>query len=123
MPRLSAHLVALLLLAAMAAAAAAGERGFFGLSLEVELAGSPSNPTLREVKVVKVLTDSPAASAGIQRGDLIVEVEGRQVAAAKALELQALMRRDVGQALRMRIQRGDAAPFAVTLIATVGRPE
>jgi C-terminal processing protease CtpA/Prc len=113
--------IGLLLLAGFAGALA-GERGFFGLSLAVELEVSTANPTLREVKVVKVLTASPAAEAGIQRGDLIVEVEGRPIAGASAVEMQA-MQRDVGQPLRLSVQRGKAAPFPVTLIAVVARPE
>ena len=115
--------IGLLLLAGFASGAFAGERGFVGLSLAVELEVSTANPTLREVKVVKVLTASPAAEAGIQRGDLIVEVEGHPIAGASALELQAMMQRDVGQPLRLSIQRGKAAPFPVTLIAVVGRAE
>jgi len=121
--RRRAVVAGLLLLAGCASAAIAGERGFFGLSLAVELDGSTTSPTLREVKVVKVLTASPAAEAGIQRGDLIVEVEGRQVTGASALELQALMQRDVGQPLRLTIQRGKAAPIGVTMTAVVARPE
>jgi S1-C subfamily serine protease len=120
-PMRVARLFAALLV--LVATAGAAERGFFGLSLAIELDGSAVNPTLREVKVVKVLTASPAANGGIQRGDLIIEVEGHPVMGARALELQGLMQRQVGQALRLRIQRGSAEPFPVTLIAVVGRPE
>jgi C-terminal processing protease CtpA/Prc len=115
--------LALVLLLAVALGAIAGGRGFFGFSLAVELDGSATNPLLRKVKVVKVLTASPAANAGIQRGDVIVEVEGRAVAGGKALELQSLMRREVGPPLRLRVQRGSAEPFSVTLVADVARPE
>jgi C-terminal processing protease CtpA/Prc len=101
----------------------AGEKGFFGLSLAVELDGTPAAPTLREVKVVKVLTASPAANAGIQRGDLIVEVEGQPVKGGNAYEFEKRMKREVGEPLRLRLQRGGAEPYAVTLVAVVGRPE
>jgi len=123
MLRLPVVVFAALLLLGTACGALAGERGFFGLSLAVELDGPATSPILRELKVVKVLTASPAANAGIQRGDLIVEVEGRPVAGAKAFDLQPLMQREVGQPLRLRVQRGTAEPFSVTLIAVVGRPE
>jgi C-terminal processing protease CtpA/Prc len=112
-----------LLLLAISPAARASEKGFFGLSLSLELDGSETKPTLREVKIVKVLNASPAANAGLQRGDLIVAVEGRNVAGANALELQGLMQREIGQPLRLLIQRGSAEPFVVTLIAVVARPE
>ena len=123
--RLLSIVMVLLLLAAPLCASTA-EKGFFGLSLSIELDGSANgsaNPTLREVKIVKVLTASPAANAGLQRGDLIVEVEGRKVVGANAQELQGLMQREIGQPLRLLIQRGGAEPFPVTLIAVVGRPE
>jgi C-terminal processing protease CtpA/Prc len=120
--RLRRMIAALLLLGAPLAWVVAAEKGFFGLSLEVALDGAVY-PTLREVKVVKVLTASPAANAGLQRGDLIVEVEGHPVAGAKASELQALIQREVGQPLRLRVQRGNMEPFTVTLIAVVARPE
>jgi putative serine protease PepD len=120
--RLLSIVIAFVLLAAPPGASTA-EKGFFGLSLSVELDGSQTNPTLREVKIVKVLTASPAANAGLQRGDLIVAVEGRKVVGANAQELQGLMQRDIGQPLRLLIQRGNAEPFPVTLIAVVGRPE
>ena len=116
------RVVSLLLIATLGCVALAGERGSFGLTLDIDLDGV-IDPRLREVKVVNVLTASPAANGGIQRGDRIVEVEGHQIAGAKALELQGLMQREVGQPLRLRVQRGDAEPFSVTLIAVVRRPE
>jgi C-terminal processing protease CtpA/Prc len=120
--RLCGALCALLLLGVLAPAGA-GEKGFLGLSLEVELEGTLASPLLREAKVVKVLSASPAANAGIQRGDRIVEVEGRAVAGANAYELQKLMQREVGEPLRMRLARGSAEPFDVTLIPGVARPQ
>ena len=120
--RLCRALCALLLLGVLAPAGA-GEKGFLGLSLEVELEGTLASPLLREAKVVKVLSASPAANAGIQRGDRIVEVEGRAVAGANAYELQKLMQREVGEPLRMRLARGSAEPFDVTLIPGVARPQ
>ena len=120
--RLCGALCALPLLGVLAPAGAE-EKGFLGLSLEVELEGTLASPLLREAKVVKVLSASPAANAGIQRGDRIVEVEGRAVAGANAYELQKLMQREVGEPLRMRLARGGAEPFDVTLIPAVARPQ
>jgi C-terminal processing protease CtpA/Prc len=116
-------LTVLLALAALPAAAVAAGKGFFGLSLAVELDGAPANPTLRAVRIVKVLTASPAANAGLRRGDSIIAVEDRLLIGVNAAELDSLMQREVGQPLRLRVQRGDAEPFSVTLIADVARPE
>jgi hypothetical protein len=45
------------------------------------------------------------------------------VAGANAFELPGLMQREIGEPSRLLIQRGSGEPFAVTLIAVVGRPE
>jgi len=116
-------LVAMLALAALPFPAPAAGAGFFGLSLAVELDGAQTNPTLRAVRIVKVLTASPAANAGLRRGDAILAIEDRLLLGVEAVELGTLLRREVGQPLRLRIQRGNAEPFSVTLIAEVARPE
>ena len=115
--------VAFAVLACAALALHAADKGFFGLSLSVEMAGTPQAPTIKEAKIVKVLSASPAANAGIQRGDVIVEVEGRSVVGGNAYEFDKLMKKQVGESLRMKLKRGDAAPYEVTMTAVVGRPE
>ena len=116
-------LVAMLAVAALPATALAAGAGFVGLSLAVELDGAQTNPTLRAVRIAKVLTASPAANAGLQRGDAILAIDDRLLLGVEAAELGTLMHREVGQPLRLRIKRGDTEPFSVTLIAAVARPE
>ncbi|MCS7029980.1 MAG: trypsin-like peptidase domain-containing protein [Gloeomargarita sp. SKYG116] len=63
-------------------------------------------PEINGVIIRQVLPRSPAAEAGLRRGDVIVEVEGQKV--TKAEDLQRIVEQSqVGQRLQMRIRRGD----------------
>ncbi|MEN9234923.1 MAG: trypsin-like peptidase domain-containing protein, partial [Gloeomargarita sp. GMQP_bins_25] len=63
-------------------------------------------PEVNGVIIRQVLPRSPAAEAGLRRGDVIVEVEGQKVTKAEDLQ-QIVERSQVGQRLQMRIRRGD----------------
>jgi len=63
-------------------------------------------PEIRGVLVVRVLPDTPAATAGLRWGDVIVEVEGQPV--VNAGELQNIVENSrVGQQLKIKVRRGD----------------
>jgi S1-C subfamily serine protease len=63
-------------------------------------------PEINGVVIRQVVPGSPAAEAGLRRGDVIVEVEGQKVTTAD--QLQRLVEQStVGQRLQMRIRRGD----------------
>lgn len=63
-------------------------------------------PEINGVVIRQVVPGSPAAEAGLRRGDVIVEVEGQRVTTAD--QLQRLVEQSkVGQRLQMRIRRGD----------------
>ena len=100
----------------------AGERGFFGFNLAVDTEGFMLNPTLKSIKVAKVMPASPAAQAGIQDGDEVIEVAGRVVAGAKAKEVVALAQKEVGQSLQLKVRRPAGETRALTLVA-VKKPE
>jgi S1-C subfamily serine protease len=55
--------------------------------------------------VQKVLPESPAESAGLKRGDLVVAIAGEPVLTPAAL-LQAVERAQVGQPLPLKVVRG-----------------
>ena len=65
---------------------------------------------------------SPAAQAGIQDGDEVIEVAGRVVAGAKAKEVVALAQKEVGQSLQLKVRRPAGETRALTLVA-VKKPE
>lgn len=98
-------------------AAAADERpGSLGFSLAIDGDGF-LDPTLRSVTVTDVVASSPAAAAGIAPNDRIVEVEGRPIAGTRAGELKPYLKRNAGQAVRLRLRRPGGVEYDVTLIA------
>lgn len=92
MPRIPlAFLIVVIATTLTANLAAAGEKGWFGFAMAIDVEGTPLNPKLRTVKVDSVSPTSPAASAGIAPGDLFVEIEGISVPGANAYTVKAAM--------------------------------
>jgi S1-C subfamily serine protease len=62
-------------------------------------------PEVNGVLVVRVIPNSPAAAAGLRRGDVIVQVDGQTI--RKAEQLQSLVEdTQVGQAIQVKVRRG-----------------
>ena len=62
-------------------------------------------PEVTGALVVRVVPDTPAAEAGLRRGDVIVQVDDAPVTSAD--ELQTLVENSrVGQTLRLTVKRG-----------------
>ena len=110
-------LVARATLLAAPALQAADERGHLGFAISVDGDGPIWNPVLKSAKVAKVTPASPAASAGLLPGDLIVEVDGRTVAGAKARDLEPLMKKKPGERLALKVQRAGGALQDLVLVA------
>lgn len=69
------------------------------------------------IEVVTPIDGSPAKAAGIQAGDLIVAVDGIDIAGMSIEEVVGLIKGQAGQAVTLRIRRaGVAADFDVTII-------
>lgn len=66
-------------------------------------------------KVGEVIPNSPASAAGIQAGDVIVEVDHEKI--DSFLELKNKLTTSVGDSLHLQIQRGD------TTVSTLLKPE
>jgi S1-C subfamily serine protease len=63
-------------------------------------------PEINGVLVVRVIPQSPAAAAGMKRGDVIVQIDGQTVKSAE--QLQSIVDKSrVGQVLQVKVQRGD----------------
>jgi S1-C subfamily serine protease len=63
-------------------------------------------PEVTGVLVAGVVPNSPAAAAGIRRGDVITQIDGKAIATADSL--QGLVdRTPLGQALKLSLRRGD----------------
>ena len=102
---------------ALPATVFATERGVIGVSMAIDSEGSFLSPTLRSIKIVMVIPESPAALAGIKAGDEVIEVAGRLVAGAKAREIQALAEKDVGQSLNLKVRHSEGGVAAITMVA------
>lgn len=63
-------------------------------------------PEIKGVLVVRVLPNTPAAGAGLRRGDVIVQINGQSVTTAQ--QLQSIVENSrVGQVLQVKVQRGE----------------
>jgi M6 family metalloprotease-like protein len=71
--------------------------------------------------VEEVAADSPAARAGLQPGDVLVQLAGQGVASADALR-ELLQRKAPGDAVPLAIRRQDQPRELTATLATLGRP-
>lgn len=63
-------------------------------------------PEINGVIVVRVLPNTPAAIAGIRRGDVITQINGQSIKTAE--ELQTIVENSrIGQSLKVQVQRGN----------------
>ncbi len=63
-------------------------------------------PEISGVLVVRVVPNSPAASAGIRPGDVIIEVDGQQITQGEDL-LNIVESSRINQLLQLKVQRGN----------------
>jgi len=66
--------------------------------------------------VQDILADSPAAEAGVRRGDRLLEINGVPVSTLKIGEIKRVFRAESGTRVRLRIQSGGEVPREVSLI-------
>ena len=113
--RFVAALTALFLV--LPASAWAGERGYFGFAFSLDAGGAFWNPTIRAAKIAKVSPKSPAALAGLVVGDEVIEVAGKVVAGAKGKDIQALIEKDIGESVQIKVRHTNGDVASVTLVA------
>ncbi len=63
-------------------------------------------PEINGVFVMRVVPNSPAASAGVRRGDVIVQIDGKPITSAEQLQ-NVVEDSRLGQALQLKLQRGN----------------
>lgn len=71
--------------------------------------------------VVTPLDDTPAARAGLQAGDLITHIDGRDITENSLREIVAELRGPVGSRVILTISRQESSPFEVPLVRDVIR--
>lgn len=111
------HLLVLGLLISSTLTARAAGSGYLGLNVAVSGEGLPWNPTLKSVRIAKVVPGSPAAKAGIADGDFIVAIEGKPVEGAKANDLKPYMEREIGQAVQLAIKKPTGEVKTLSVVA------
>ncbi|MBH8553978.1 trypsin-like peptidase domain-containing protein [Nostocaceae cyanobacterium CENA357] len=62
-------------------------------------------PEVNGVVVIRVIPNSPAANAGVRRGDVIVQIDGRPITSAEQLQ-NIVEDTRLGQVLQVKVQRG-----------------
>ncbi|WP_413173686.1 HhoA/HhoB/HtrA family serine endopeptidase [Anabaena azotica] len=63
-------------------------------------------PEVNGVLVMRVVPDSPAATAGIRRGDVIVQIDDQAITSADQLQ-RVVEDSRLGQTLQLKVQRGN----------------
>jgi len=89
-----------------------GEYG--GLGLEVTM-----DQDLGVVRVVSPMDDTPAARAGIESNDLIIQIDSTPIQGMTLNEAIDLMRGEPGQPITITVVRGEGEPFDVDLVREV----
>ncbi len=84
-----------------------GEFGGLGIEVTMDETGY--------VRVVAPIDDTPAFRAGIQAGDLIVELDGEPVQGLSLSEAVEKMRGEIGSDIVLTIVRGEREPFEATV--------
>lgn len=74
------------------------------------------------LRVERVVEDSPAARAGIRRGDVVVAADGRSLAGRSVEAASALVKGPAGTRVRLRIQRDDRTLTKRVERATISAP-
>lgn len=85
-----------------------GEFGGLGIEVTMDESGY--------VRVVAPIDDTPAARAGMQTGDLIVELDGEPVQGLTLSEAVEKMRGEVGSEIVLTVVRDDLDPFEVSIV-------
>ncbi|MBS0016650.1 MAG: trypsin-like peptidase domain-containing protein [Arthrospira sp. SH-MAG29] len=64
-------------------------------------------PEIEGVLVVQVIPDSPAANAGLRRGDVVTKIDGKSITQTDQLQ-KVVEKSQIGKPLRLEIRRGNA---------------
>jgi len=98
--------IGLILLAVLAPITGAAEQKL-GFVTQVEGEGFFLNPIVTKILVAEVTKGSLAEAAGMKSGDLIIQIEGQNIAGKRALTLQPYLKLNPGQTRTMRVRHPD----------------
>jgi len=98
-------------------------KGLIGFTVEVEGDGSFWKPVIKSAKVVGIRTGSPADAAGLEVGDVILEVQGVAVAESNARRVATLVDVQPGEHLRLKVRNAAGTVKDVDIIAGSDQPD
>jgi S1-C subfamily serine protease len=114
-PQIAARItLAFLLLLGLAHPSQAGEQKL-GFAVDIEGEGFFLNPIVTKIRVSEVIKGSLAETAGMRTGDLIIQIEGRDVAGKRALELRSFMKFNTGETRTLRLKHADGTEVDIRI--------
>ncbi|HYJ04677.1 MAG TPA: PDZ domain-containing protein [Chthoniobacterales bacterium] len=78
-----------------------------GFVTEVYGEGFFLNPLVTRILVTEVIKGSLAEAAGMRAGDQIIQIEGRNVAGRRAMELRPFLKLNPGETRTLRLKHSD----------------
>jgi C-terminal processing protease CtpA/Prc len=95
----------------------ASEPGFLGISIHIEGEGFVANRMVKSVTVNRVVANSPAARAGLQFDDELIEVDGKRLRGSRISELRPLLDRQAGSSITLLVKKksGQTQSYRVVL--------
>ncbi|NLM00771.1 MAG: S41 family peptidase [Treponema sp.] len=91
-----------------------GNFGGVGLSISKPAESTPEKPAY--VEVASPIEDTPGWKAGIQSGDLLLEINGVKTPDITMDEVLGILRGKIGESVNLLIRRGKTMEFPVTLV-------
>ena len=86
------------------------------MQLDVKGQGPIENMTLESLVVAKVVKGSPAAKAGMQLGDQIIEIDGLIVEGNNTYTLMPIMDKPAGDEITFVVRRPDGTQRKITMV-------
>lgn len=84
---------------------------FAGVGLRVQISKQTGMLT-----IIRPVVNTPAQRAGLLSGDVILEIDGKSTEGVGNDQAISMIRGPKGEAVELLIQRGEAAPFAVSIV-------
>ncbi len=86
------------------------------MQLDVNGSGPIDNMTINSLTVHKVTQDSPAAKAGLEPGDQIIEIAGFKVEGGNSETLMSAINKPTGEKLPLIVKRLDGTRHVITIV-------